>query len=123
MPPAERPRFHWSHVLNLGLGLGVGAFWLIFAWLRLLETGGAWWRYAAMLAPGAGVLALVLLARRDPLPYGAGLIALGVVMFLLPGFAEAWATRLAFGLPLILDGAAFILWRRHLETAAAGARS
>jgi hypothetical protein len=111
-------RFHWAHLPTLALGIFLGAFWIIAGWLWRLSFPGPWWLYATTLAPGAAILLLVLLARRQPVPYGAGLAALGVVVLLLPNPRTPWLVRLFFGLPIFLNGAAFLIWREQLQDAA-----
>ncbi len=108
-------RFHWTQVPTVAAGIFLGGNWGITAALTGAGPGIPWQRTAAALAPGTAILLLTLLARRAPIPYGAGLIALGALS-LLPVWARSpWDHRLAFGLPLIAVGTGFILWRNHVS--------
>jgi hypothetical protein len=113
--PANRPRFHWTHVPTIAFGIFLGSFWVIAGWLWCLSVPGPWWLYATTVAPGAAVFLLVLLARRHPVPYGAGLAALGTIVLVLPGSRTSWLIRLAFGLPLLINGVAFLVWRKSMQ--------
>lgn len=111
LTPGMPPRFNWAHLPTVGLGVFTGAFWLVYGFSLTLNRHAVWWQHAVTMAPGAAVLLLVLLARRHPVPYGAGLIALGMAPLLF-GLRSGWEYRLGFGLPLLAAGLGFILWRR-----------
>lgn len=108
------PRFHWTQVPTIAAGIFLGGYWAITAAWSEVGPGIPWWRAAAALAPGTAILILTALARRAPVPYGAGLIVLGTLPLLPFGSRGPWDLRLAFGLPLIAVGAGFILWRRQV---------
>ena len=108
-------RFDWTILPTVGLGIFVGSFWLLYGFLMWQGRPAAGWQYAVTLAPGAAVLLLVTLARYSPVPYGTGLIALGVSPLLLVGWHSRWEIRLAFGLPLVAVGIAFLIWRNHFQ--------
>ncbi len=108
------PAWHWSLLPTLGLGIFLGAFWLLYGYLRLLGSSSPWWHFPLALAPGTAVVWLVLLARRHPLPYGTALAVFGLAAVVLPSQGDA-GTGLIFGLPLVVVGAAFIVWRRNFR--------
>jgi hypothetical protein len=108
-PPAGHRR--WLPMLVLGIGIFLGSFWMIFGFLSAIGTK-LWWHYPVVLAPGAAILFLVLMARRVPLPYGSALSALGLLPMILAWLrGGAWLGALLLGLPLIGVGLAFILLR------------
>jgi hypothetical protein len=112
--PLTRPRFHWTQVPTIALGIFLGCFWALVGTLAVVGSGAVWWRVAASAAPGAAVLLLTSLARRAPVPYGAGLIALGLLPLLAVWVRAPLPLKLAFGLPVVAVGVGFILWRRRL---------
>jgi hypothetical protein len=108
----KRPPVFWFFLLCVAAGIFTGTFWIFFGLLLLLGQHPSGWQAAATLAPGAGIVFLVLKARQAPRPYGVGLMILGAMPLLLVNFAPAWRLRLEFGLPLLLIGLGLVLWQR-----------
>ena len=109
-----KSKFTWAMAAVVGPALFLGCFWLLLGFLAVLGTGASAFQFAASLAPGAGILLLTAGARRSPVPYGAGLIVVGLIPFVLFGAGGGWLLRLAFGVPLVLVGAAFLLLRDRI---------
>jgi len=113
--PQPKTKFHGSHLLTIGFGVFTGSFWLLLGFLSLLGSPALGWQYITTLAPGVAILLLVVLARRNPVPYGSGLIALGLLPLLFVQMRTPLAVKAAFGLPLLVVGAGFIIWRDHIR--------
>jgi len=109
----NRPLAFWLFLLCVGLGIFAGTFWFFLGLFLLLGHDPAWWQVAATLAPGAGIVFLVLMARQAPRPYGVGLMVLGALPLGMVHFSSAWLLRLGFGLPLLLIGLGLIFWSRE----------
>lgn len=106
---AEAEARPWMLWILLGSGIFAGSFWLMLGFLSVLGQGASWLRLLQAMAPGGAVLLLVLNARHAPLPFGSALVGLGLLPFCFwPSQFSVWL-RLAFGLPLLLLGAGFML--------------
>jgi hypothetical protein len=92
----------------LGLGIFVGSFWVYFALLTLMDTGAAWWFIAIHIVPGVAILGLVLMARRNPLPYGMAIGVLGLAAVLLFALRKTSWLVLWLGIPMMADGLLFV---------------
>jgi hypothetical protein len=113
-PSAGRSR--WPTWVVLGIGIFLGSFWMIFGFLSAIGTK-LWWHYPVVLAPGAAILFLVLMARRVPLPYGTALSVLGLLPLGLAWLrGGAWLGALLLGLPLTAVGLAFVLLRDQFSS-------
>jgi hypothetical protein len=117
-PPTRRPPVYWLFLIFTGLGVFAGTFWFFLGLLLLLGNHPVPWQVAATLAPGAGIVFLVLMARHHPRPYGVGLMVLGALPVLLTHFSTAWHLRLGFGLPLLAVGLGLVLTERGAPPAA-----
>jgi hypothetical protein len=113
MPRTRRSFLEWLFFITVLAGIFVGTYWFFHGYFILREHPGSL-RFMTELAPGTGVLLLVLLARRYPLPYGTGLLLLGAWAVAWPETSGSWGLRLGFGLPLIGVGLAFILLRQQV---------
>ncbi|MEW6516162.1 MAG: hypothetical protein AB1439_04570 [candidate division FCPU426 bacterium] len=101
----------WPAWLLLGAGVFLGCFWLIFGLLSALGTK-VWWYYPVVLAPGAAMLILVLMARRAPVPFGTALAVAGLLPLILAWVrGGAWLGALLLGVPLTAVGVAFVIMR------------
>lgn len=116
-------RFRWRQIPTLMLGLLCGSFWLVFGFLSILESPENWRRYVSVMAPGAAVLWLVLLARRHPVPFGSGLLALGLLPWFFGSMPVSAPLKAAFSAPLLVAGAGFIFWRETFTETSAHPRS
>lgn len=100
-------------LIIVGLGIFIGSFWLIFGFLSV-AVGTPWgWHVLRGILPGAAIILMVLLARRHPLPYGLGLVVLGLLPFTLNYLGKGLVlTALTLGLPVTLEGILFIVWAK-----------
>ena len=114
----KHPPLYWVFLACMAAGIFAGTFWLFFGMFLLLGRDPAWWQVAATLAPGAGIIFLVIMARYHPRPYGTGLMILGVLPLLAVHFSSAWLLRLGFALPLLLIGLGMVLAHRGAPVAA-----
>jgi hypothetical protein len=103
----------WQLLLLMGIGIFIGAFWFTFGFLSVLGSS-VWWHYPAALAPGSAVVFLVLKSRECPLPYGTGLILLGLIPWFLRVSRNSWIMGVAIGIPICIIGLLFIIWRRKI---------
>ena len=94
----------------LAAGLLAGAFWLFWPYLLLLRQHAPWWQFLVACAPGAAILLLTLLARRDPLPFGSALLILGCLSLGLGRPFGGWTLRLGLGIPMAAVGLGFIAY-------------
>jgi hypothetical protein len=116
----KHPPVFWLFFACVALGIFLGTFWLFGGVFLLLGRNPDWWQVVVTLAPGAGIVFLVLMARHAPRPYGVGLMVLGLLPLLLVHFSHAWLLRLGFGLPLLLVGGGMLLWQRGAPPAGVG---
>ncbi|MBN1596073.1 hypothetical protein JW933_09130 [candidate division FCPU426 bacterium] len=115
-----RKEHPWQLLLLLALGIFIGSFWFLFGLLTVVGTGAAAWYHLVAAAPGGAIILFVLLARRAPVPYGAGLTALGVLLLALSlGRNGLLVTGAAVGIPTMCLGILFILWRKKIVVASA----
>jgi|GEM_PF-6672811 len=112
------PKPSWQSILLLAAGVFIGSYWLMdgyFQTLRLWEAGPGL-PAVFPLIPGIAILALVLLARRAPVPYGTGLILLGLMAVFFFSRRGPVSRALAMGAPLSLVGLGFLIWRNKFKT-------
>lgn len=104
----------WKAWMISGWGIFVGSFWLLFGFFNVQnEPFGS--HFFSALLPGAGILFMVMRARRHPIPYGAGLILLGVLVALISWLRGGILVGGSMGLSSGLAGLLFFLIRKELS--------
>lgn len=107
----------WQRLLAMGLGLLMASYWLVYGFLTVLTNGGeTWTQWYSSLLPGMGLLFLVLMARRAPLPYGSGLMIIGLFSLVLGVIRQMSVLNLlGLAVPVMGVGLIFIMWRRFFS--------
>lgn len=112
-------KYPWQLLLLLGLGIFIGSFWFLFGLLTVLGTSAAWWYLLVALSPGGAILFLVVMARRAPVPYGTGLIVLGLTLIIISSIrGHSVMTGIVVGAPVFVVGLGFVWLNKILTTAA-----
>ena len=110
----------WQLLLLLAIGIFIGSFWFLFGLLTVVGASAAWWYYPLSLAPGSAIIFLVVMARRAPVPYGTGLMVLGLSLIILSAVrGSSVVTGIAVGTPVFIVGLCFAWLNKILSKVSA----